>query len=69
MAPSAVFVRKGIEPGLDATLRDIHADPVLRQQLQFWLGRSILAEALFPGVQARDEAAMAALERELARTR
>jgi hypothetical protein len=42
---------------------------VLRQQLQFWLGRSILAEALFPGVQARDEAAMAALERELARTR
>jgi hypothetical protein len=52
-----------------ALLRNIHADPVVRQQLQFWLGQNILAEAIFPSMRARGEAAMAALERVLAATR
>jgi len=52
-----------------AMLRNIHADPVVRQQLQFWLGQNILAEAIFPGMRARGDAAMAALERVLAATR
>lgn len=50
-------------------LQDIHADPVVRQQLQFWLGQNILAETVFPGMRTRGAAAMAALERELAGTR
>jgi hypothetical protein len=52
-----------------AMLRNIHADPVVRQQLQFWLGQNILAETIFPGMRARGDAAMAALERVLAATR
>ncbi len=57
----------GLDPS--AMLRNIHADPVVRHQLQFWLGQNILAEAVFPGLRIRGEAAMAALERELAGTR
>jgi hypothetical protein len=49
-----------------AMLRSIHADPVVRQQLQFWLGQNLLAETIFPGMRVRGEAAMAALERVLA---
>jgi len=52
-----------------AMLRSIHSDPVLKQQLQFWLGQNILAETGYPDMLALGEAAMAALERELASTR
>jgi hypothetical protein len=52
-----------------AMLRDIHADPVLKQQLQFWLGQNILAEVAYPAMQAYGEAAMAAVSGELAVTR
>jgi hypothetical protein len=48
-----------------AMLRDIHADPVLKQQLQFWLGQNILAEVAYPAMQAFGEAAMAAVSGEL----
>jgi hypothetical protein len=51
-----------------AMLRDIHADPVLKQQLQFWLGQNILAEVAYPAMQAYGEAAMAAVSGELAVT-
>ena len=47
-------------------LQSIHADPLLKQQLQFWLGQNLLAETIFPGMRVRGEAAMAALERVLA---
>ncbi len=52
-----------------AMLRNIHADPVVRQQLQFWLGQNILAEAIFPSMRVRGEAAMAAIGGVLAATR
>ena len=42
-------------------LRAIHADPALRQDLQFWLGQNILAERAFPGVRSRGEAALRAV--------
>ena len=42
-------------------LRAIHADPALRQHLQFWLGQNILAERAFPGVRSRGEAALRAV--------
>lgn len=51
-----------------AMLRDIHADPGLKQQLQFWLGQNILAEVAYPAIQADGEAAMAAVSGELAVT-
>jgi hypothetical protein len=51
-----------------AMLREIHADPVLKQQLQFWLGQNILAEVAYPAMQAYGEAAMAAVSGELAVT-
>ena len=50
-------------------LQSIHADPAIREQLQFWLGQNILAEAIFPDMRARGEAAITAVERELAEPR
>ncbi len=52
-----------------AMLRNIHADPLLKPQLRFWLGQNLLAETIFPGMRTRGEAAMAALDHELAVTR
>lgn len=49
-----------------AMLQDIRADPMLKQQLQFWLGQNILATVAYPAVQADGEAAMAAVSGELA---
>ncbi len=43
----------------------IHADPGLRQHLQFWLGQNILAERAFPGVRSRGEAALRAVSAEI----
>jgi hypothetical protein len=51
-----------------AMLRDVHADPVLKKQLQFWLGQNILATVAYPAVQADGRAAMAAVSGELAVT-
>jgi len=53
--------------GLDTAsmLRAIHADQVLRQQLQFWMGQNILAEIAFPGLRSRGELALAAVSAEL----
>ena len=48
-----------------AILRAIHADPALRQQLQFWLGQSILAEWAFPGMRMRGEAALRSVSAEI----
>lgn len=48
-----------------AMLRALHADPALRQQLQFWLGQSILAEGAFPGMRRRGEVALAAVSDEI----
>jgi len=48
-----------------AMLRALHADPALRQQLRFWLGQNILAEAVYPRMRARGEAALAAVSGEL----
>jgi hypothetical protein len=46
-------------------LRALYADPALRQQLRFWLGQNILAEAVYPRMRARGEAALAAVADEL----
>ncbi|TVR53794.1 MAG: hypothetical protein EA421_10025 [Gemmatimonadales bacterium] len=54
---------------LRITAQLIDAEPVLREQLHFWLGQNILADAVFPGMRACGETAMAALERDLARIR
>ena len=48
-----------------AMLRAMHADPVLRQQLRFWLGQNILAEVAYPGMRMLGEAALAAVSAEL----
>lgn len=46
-------------------LRAMHADPALRQQLQFWLGQNILAETAYPLMRSRGEVALAAVSGEL----
>jgi len=48
-----------------AMLRAMHADPGLRQQLQFWLGQNLLAEVAYPGMRRRGEVALAAVSGEL----
>jgi hypothetical protein len=48
-----------------AMLRVMHADPALKQQLQFWLGQNLLAEVAYPGMRMRGEVALAAVSGEL----
>lgn len=50
-------------------LREIHANPVLASQLRFWLGQNISATNFYRSMQAYGEAAIAALDHELADTR
>jgi hypothetical protein len=52
------------ELDIGVLLRAIRADPVLRQQLQFWLGQNILAEIAYPGMRSRGEAALGAVSTE-----
>lgn len=48
-----------------AMLAAIHADPVVRRQLRFWLGQNLLAERAYPDMRARGKAALAAISAEL----
>jgi len=52
---------------LEGELREIHADPELASQLRFWLGQNISAATFYQSMHEPGEAAIAAIDRELAR--
>lgn len=54
------------ELDLEGELREIHADPALASQLRFWLGQNISAATFHQSMQDHGEAAITAIDHELA---